>query len=562
MRKKMRSSASLPRPPWQRCRRRSLRISSVMPRLASLLAVFFVVSYALHWKATSSSRDAQNLPRAPGKFIKSWQSDISMNDSVGKISLLRTHSKSPPEVLGLLYPSGLLGGYRNQVIRFTELVRNALQRNITRLFLPSLLWSTQVATSLVNTSKTDTRTLKTYPIPMQWVFDVDYWNEVASESHLPYLVTRTESSMDCWQRLEQNSSISSRSKMDPTYTEISNFLSQSSEGRSASAVWPIEALLREQGYIPGLLNVTVSMMTDTLVNARRRDYLAYVDPTLGDPTKESLDDGGCQNPVFFGGGTHGGRLWKEAMAAVRNHEENRNSENPLEEGEHDTLKFQVMKALQPASVWRNAADKCLMSRGLDLDNYVAIHTRVELDMLGHTCGQNMEGSLDKIFEQVQDFQLLSDSRPSGILLLVSRNGIIEGGARNSKLELAMQNLYTLTSYVNESGYSAFKRLMLAGSDLPVVECGRFALEQYMQEHNVEQNYGTLVESVINFHAAIHASTFIGVVGSSYSNHIWTTRYLLGKGKQNFMYSKGRGILPVANSGLPSAHEVCHKTGKK
>jgi hypothetical protein len=52
--------------------------------------------------------------------------------------------QKPEKTLALLYPPGLLGGYRNQVLRFIAFVVHAQQNNFTQIHLPSLLWSTQL----------------------------------------------------------------------------------------------------------------------------------------------------------------------------------------------------------------------------------------------------------------------------------------------------------------------------------------------------------------------------------------------------------------------------------
>ena len=98
-----------------------------------------------------------------------------------------------PKLLGLIYPPGLMGGYRNQVIRFMGLVHYAMQHNFTQLYLPSLLW-----TSTVNVNGAS----RNLPVPMEWIFDVGYWNQMAQESRLPQIVDLNLTQSDCWSTWE------------------------------------------------------------------------------------------------------------------------------------------------------------------------------------------------------------------------------------------------------------------------------------------------------------------------------------------------------------------------
>lgn len=69
-------------------------------------------------------------------------------------------------------------------------------------------------------------------------------------------------------------------------------------------------------------------------------------------------------------------------------------------------------------------------------------------------------------------------------------------------------------------------------------------------------YGDIVPSMINFWLAVNADVFVGVMKSSWSNDIWTTRYYQGKGAHNYEYTKEHGITPVGNNGLPPPHKNC------
>ena len=68
----------------------------------------------------------------------------------------------------MLSPPGIIGGYRNQFIRFISFLKYAQIHNIPNILLPSLLWST--------THRAANNEMNFFPIPMQSLFDIDYWN--------------------------------------------------------------------------------------------------------------------------------------------------------------------------------------------------------------------------------------------------------------------------------------------------------------------------------------------------------------------------------------------------
>lgn len=70
----------------------------------------------------------------------------------------------------MLYPPGLVGGYRNQVMRFIALVKHALTQNISQLLTPSLMWSTRYY------DLPSDRSPMFWPIQFRDLFDVEHWN--------------------------------------------------------------------------------------------------------------------------------------------------------------------------------------------------------------------------------------------------------------------------------------------------------------------------------------------------------------------------------------------------
>jgi len=414
-------------------------------------------------------------------------------------SLLVENDDPRAPTLALAYPPGLLGGYRNQVIRFIGLCLYAKRRNITQLFEPSLLWSTT------------TQQQQSLPIPMHWIFDIDHWNQVAQKEGLPRIV-KTLVHPDCWQ------------------TGLFRGLNTTDWG-------PLpRASLLESGSLVGVVNETYRVISnDPTFKIRRTDVL----PTLQH----------CKRPLVYGGGKMAGRLWNDMMKLRE-----RGVATP------GNLDRHVLRALQPAPRWQEVANSCLSLTPDTEEAYVALHARVELEMLVHPCGATMEQNLTKIFQQVQDLvdvrQKQSPQNIAGLFVATSRSGIEYTEQYSAKLKgVAEHNVKILDQYVGDPDAKL-------GEHMRVFECGERLLENFYSKHTEVPDHGSLLQAVVNFHLAVNAKIFIGVRGSSYSTDVWTTRYYLGRGTDNYRYTQQGRVEPIENGGLPDPHVNCGKKGKQ
>lgn len=459
--------------------------------------------------------------------------------------------------LALLYPPGLLGGYRNQVMRFTALVLYAKRQKLDQLYLPSVVWNTQAR----GNSSATTGSMVWYPIPMEMVFDVEYWNNRnnVAQSDLPLLVSELQNS-DCW------------SPYSPAAVLSSTSLRRNNGSTAVVSPPPMHPLQREtlrQGWLQPIHNVTIGLLTNRLVssdelthpeqqqvfNLRRNDMLPLVEH--------------CRHPVVYGGGIMAGRLWKDYLAASKK-DQNRQEEQketPEQSQKSSSLfqrvQTQLLQSLRPAPHWQEVAeDYCLQH--LAGDQFLALHARIELEMMGHACGVNMERNLTRLLEHVGDFlenRTAADSHKEaieGIFVAVSRDGMHEqGSSRYSKFQnYADENIQTLDRYTRGDVVNR-QRLR---NKYSILECGNDMMKRYYRDHPNVMDHGTLVEQAINFDVAVRAAYFIGVKGSSYSTDVWTTRYHAGKGDSNFEYTP-TGIYPVENGGLPEPHGNCREKVK-
>ena len=159
----------------------------------------------------------------------------------------------------------------------------------------------------------------------------------------------------------------------------------------------------------------------------------------------------------------------------------------------------------------------------------------------------MEKNLTKIISMVEDKaaeynRQSTNDTVDGIFVAVSRSG--------------MQR-ETSNRYIKRLAEDNWEMLTTSESQERVFECGEMWMEKWYstQPHLEKDHFGSLVPSMLNFYIATHATVFVGVAGSSWSNDVWTTRYHQGKGDANFQYTPS-GIIPVPNGGLPDAHKNC------
>lgn len=395
--------------------------------------------------------------------------------------------QSPNSTLALLSPPGLLGGYRNQVLRWIAFVVYAEKHQFRQIYLPSILWSTQVVLTNRNESKW-------YPVPMEWMFDIDYWNQF--HQHLPVLVAELEHS-DCW-------------ILGPDIT-------------ANASLHPLQRAALERGYLQPLANITLQE-----VNPRKEDFLPQVQH--------------CQHPAVYGGGIKAGRLWNDYLVYTRNKQAQFNESHNLDEW--------VYRALRPAPQWRAVAQQCVLP---NTPHYAVVHARIEMEMMEHVCGIDMERNLTRILHQVGT--ILNDDYPNvtGLVIAVSRAGMTAPTNSPERQAHAQHNLETLNRLV-EQGW------IVGSRHVQVLECGERLLQTYYGSHPEAVDHGSLLHSVVNFDLAVNADVFIGVRSSSYSTDVLTSRYHMGKGEHNFRYTKTKQIEKL--EGLPEPHSNCARKQKK
>ena len=547
--------------------------------------------------------------------------------------------------LALLVPPGFIGGYRNQYLRFCSMVWYAKQQQSSssgqqqqqqQLLLPSILWST--------TYKSVQNERFFFPIPMKILFDVDHWNTyyprlprlVESNDLVPAPSSSTMTgtshntsssssiSVDCWEDLDTNSGrvlLQSRRTQymeehknliarNSSSTETTNGNSTGTGPTKKSAIFfespMVETLLKSSGYLVPIANESIDYYIGKrkdVSTVRKTDYSSRVQH--------------CTNPKVIGGGKGAGILWNmwtnkihtKLLQEQKQHENrsqagsNTTSINVDDESGPNTKLFTLIsQALRPHPKWRNVAHQCIHHHLRRQNNvsradaqqqhgetssppYLALHARVEVDMMQHKCGKNMEKNLTRIFEMVDTFISNYNKNISGFrneddrsqqlqgtFVAVSRNSMkistadktISAFADNN---WAVLNIRSPQQHQQENDHRSF---IHDEGVTPVFECGEIWMDRWYNDasknvveggggdhnHHTDDLYGSIVPSIINFYIAVQATIFVGVDKSSWSTDVWTTRYHLGKGETNFRYTQHDGVIPVSNGGLPPPHKNC------
>jgi hypothetical protein len=461
--------------------------------------------------------------------------------------------------LALLYPPGLIGGYRNQVLRFIAFVVYAKQNNISQLLLPSLLWTTKMDDPGMNNTETSDIQQRDFPIPFHWIFDVDHWNTF--HENLPILVNPYRmlslQKHDCWIEASEmnniyhlhnqagqkvgnrnNSSHILYYEHDPTPINSTDAF-----GKPVFINHLQRAVLLQGAIRPIAGNITIPILTNQHgINPRKHNFAVNTDH--------------CINPRVFGGGMKAGVLWN----AYISYQKRADTTTMLSNGNKSYVPFDtdiwIYRALRPAKIWRELADECITTRA-PTGKYIAVHARLELEMMGHVCGRTMEKNLTVILQQINR---LYNEQPqprkvlmSGLFIAVSRDGMeVTDNYRKSPFRtFAEDNIQTLDRITRS------QQAPNPSTVLPAFECGEKLLQRYYIKNANIPDHGSLLQSVINFYISVSSDVFIGVAQSSYSTDILTTRYWLGKGSSNYRYTP-TGIEAVENGGLPTPHSNCKR----
>eukprot|EP00536_Pseudo-nitzschia_multiseries_P004945 jgi/Psemu1/11344/gm1.11344_g len=373
-------------------------------------------------------------------------------------TLVQTNTSTPSRggTFALLFPIGLNGGLRNQVMRFIGFLRSADRDGRTRLLLPTVVWSTRYSTVDDQHEMGGINPVVAFwPVQFEELFDVDHWNTFHNPSRnstrspsLPKLVTSLEEEGNddddddvCW-----------KPSVDPTIVSVSA-LQKHREYKNTFS----------KSFLPLL---TYRMLfgndddDDDDRNPRNNDSQThstngtFVLRPLQGQVLEYLVGGrlarkrnknkidfrplvrNCTRPYVYGGSNM--VLWYEFLTMERRapgvlpkgtksdfreevtrpesqgsrrlRKTTRRTTRKAVPKDDEAARYQtrfvntVNDALVPAEPWRHLADHCVQHhlRRTEVESgYVALHARIEPEMLDHKCGKDMERNLTTVLDQVE-----------------------------------------------------------------------------------------------------------------------------------------------------------------
>eukprot|EP00984_Skeletonema_dohrnii_P023490 scaffold12580_cov89-Skeletonema_dohrnii-CCMP3373.AAC.1 len=367
-----------------------------------------------------------------------------------------------------------LGGYRNQHMRFVAFVNFAVENSIPQLLLPSLRWGVGQGEH------------KGRDAPFDYLFDVAYWNERAERAGLPRLV-RYDSSVLEGRRRRRRSGTTDMLDNNNKSTTIACFNTSSNLYSGLD-----EGLLRNPNTNIRRVNIWDEIgRLDGYAHCRR-----LPPSSVGQQEQEDVGDE-FTYLLAHGGMKRGGRLWadynymqrRRGKAKEKTTIDNRTiTIHP----EHLPVERAINTILRPSEAIRNAIQSAIQSSTTALgvahkdqqqqlrspSKVLALHPRIEHDMLHHRCGRFMEQNLTKIFDHLRG----ECSHNVDLMFLAVNIELVmaePGSSLGSDLrELALENAIVLN---RTRTYGMFGNESSVG--IPMFESGSRTAENMIVQHS-------------------------------------------------------------------------------
>lgn len=462
-------------------------------------------------------------------------------------------SSTTPEPLPTLvhYDPYFLDGFRNQHMRFVAFVAYAVERNISQILLPSLRWMNHYN--------------KPNSIHHELLFDVRYWNSRAAESGLPRLVDYDPSVLEGTCEVESENRRTNDSPESAGMIPCFNISSSLYSGLD-------EAVLRHPE-----INIRQTKTWELIGKGGENDMYAHCRFGL----KDAAVDYNCSSRVYerftllipHGGMGAGGagRLWWEYMSMQNRRGGAKeimtiNNQTVSIYPEHVHVEKAVYELLRPSKqlnfalddglskAMHNAATKCANGHDCEMvgddptPRILALHPRVEREMLEHQCSKLNENNLTKVFERIQNYPAFLDAQNNSdqnstnyrfnmVFIAVSKSQILQqtenvgGGIRvimneNRNMFLRARKFGLLGGIpVFESGVHSASTVKFPRSARTLWNHGDFE-DGAPSLFDSPETLGVLelVASIIDFFTAVRAEIFVGVKGSSFSTDVFSIRY--------------------------------------
>ena len=448
-----------------------------------------------------------------------------------------------PRMTLVLFDPHFLGGFRNQHMRFVAFVAFAVEHNISQILLPSLRWSDNV-----NKSKS---------LQHDVLFDVPYWNSRAESVGLPLLVNYDADSLEGIIHTNQGNHTSVATVPVPCFNETSGLYSGIDE-----------SLLRRPGVNLRRVN-TYAMIGQGEVYSHCLRTLGENGENNPDKIKEIARQDINSTKVYrftylipHGGLLGGsGRLWHEYSALQSNR--GKASMPTLVDGEefamiypeHVPVEKAVYDLLRPSQHLQksitDSINRAVQNHTQQNDHQprlLALHPRIEQEMLGHRCNKHMESNITRLLDHIQTFTPFHDGNNSNsyrfdsVFMAVSKEGVEKESNKGGHIgEIINHNRLALRQFRKVGLFNGIPLFESGTESAAKIQLPMISNNNASSATNfvsvVDLGVIELVASIIDFFTAVSADIFVGVKGSTFSTDVSSVRYYQHKedgGGENYV----------------------------
>jgi len=463
------------------------------------------------------------------------------------------------------YDPYLMGGFRNQHMRFVGFMSFAVKNNITQVLLPSLRWLDAYN--------------KPYSIHHELLFDVNYWNMRASELGLPLLVDYNPNILEGVVLVSSANNNETQEEVIPCWNATSSLFSGVDESLIRHPSTNIRKVngweLIGQGHFFSHCRRTLAPSWDNKPETIQQEAEASREEDYNSTFTTNNSTSTTTNKVYrythlvpHGGLQGNGRLWNDYIGLQRSRRGTTQSigvgNNQIRQvyPDHVHVEKAIYELLRPSKylslaidgVMQNAIQRNDTAATIDKPKarLLALHPRIEQEMMTHACAKYIETNLTKVFEMIRTYPPLietnssinSEYRFDLMFLAVSKDqvdkiptGILASNPipiENNKT-LWNARMHGVFGHENNRGIPMFESGTDAASRIQFPRLHNGKHEQNTSAFDTPESLGVLelVGSVINFFLLVQADIFVGVKGSTYSTDAFSVRYYQG-GKENYI----------------------------